>query len=115
VQAAGERRLPRGGPPAPPLGGPGRDRLQVGPGLAAQACGLACERLIRLALAGALEDPCHLGERVGPPAGELAQPGRRGALLGGGEIAPLRMMARLAEQLGDEDTVSLRALIDHVF
>jgi hypothetical protein len=85
------------------------------PGLAAQACGLACERLIRLALAGALEDPCHLGEQVGPPAGELAQPGRRGALLGGGEIAPLRMMARLAEQLGDEDTVSLRALIDHVF
>jgi len=88
---------------------------RVGPGLAAQACGLACERLIRLALAGTLEEPGHLGEQVGPPAGELAQPGHRGALLGGGEIAPLRMMARLAEQLGDEDAVSLRALVDHVF
>ncbi len=115
MQAAGERRLPRGGPPAPPLGDPGRDRLQVGAGLAAQTCGLACERLIRLALAGAVEEPGHLGEQVGPAAGELAQRGHCGTLLGGGEIAPLRVMARLAVQLGDEEAVSLRTLIDHAF
>ena len=102
-------------PPAPPFLGPRRDRPRVGPGLAAQPHGLARERLIQLALAGALEDPGHLGQQVGPAARQLAQRGHRGALLGAAQLAPPRPAPRLALELGDEQPVSLRALIDHAF
>ena len=78
-EATRERRLPRGGPPAATLLDPRRDRLRVGPGLAAEHRGLPGERFIQLALAGALEDPGHLGQEVGPAVRELAgaRPPRR--------------------------------------
>jgi len=119
--------LPRGGsagprtrtasirPPAPPFLGPRRDRLQVGPSLPAQRRRPPGERLVRLALAGSLEDPGHLGQQIGPAARELAQHGPRGGFLVAVQLAPPGTTARLAVKLGDEETVSLRALIDHTF
>jgi hypothetical protein len=47
-------RHPRGRPPAPPLEDPSGDRFRIGPGLAAQHRGLACERLIGILLGEAL-------------------------------------------------------------
>ena len=83
AQAAGERRTACRGPPAPSLLDPRRDRLRVSARLAAQRGRLAGERLIELALAGALEDPGHLGEQVSAAVGELAQRSdRRGLLVG---------------------------------
>jgi hypothetical protein len=61
MRATRERRLICRGPPALTLSDPRRDRLRVGPGLAAQACGLAGERLIQLPLTGALENAGDLG------------------------------------------------------
>ena len=85
------------------------------PAATAQLRGLARERLVRFVLAGALEDPGHLGEEVGPPAGERGELGHRGGFLVAGELAPLRSVPRLSRQLRDEDTVSLRAIIGHAF
>ena len=115
VQAARKRRRFRRGPPAPSLLDPRRDRGGVGPGLAAQHRGLAGERLIRLSLARALEDPGHLGEQVSASGGKLPEFGHCGGFLVGGQVPPLRPPARLAVDLGDEEPVSLRALIDHAF
>ena len=64
---------------------------------------------------GALEEPGDLGEQICPAAGELAQFGHCGGLLGGGELAPLRMMPGLVVELREEDPVSLRAVVEHVF
>jgi hypothetical protein len=72
MQATRERRQPRSRRPLPAHLGPRRDRLRVGPGLAAQPGGLAGQRLIVTALRRALEDPRDLGEQVRAPAGELA-------------------------------------------
>ena len=108
-----ERRPRRGGPPAPPLLDPRRDRLRVSARLAAQRRGLADERLIELALAGALEDPGDLGQEVGAAARQLGQRGYRGGLLVASELMPPRPVPRLPRQLRDEDPVSLRASIDH--
>ena len=111
VQAAGGRRHPRGIPPAPALGDPSRDRLRVGARLAAQACSLTGKRLVQLTLGRALEDVGDLGQQVGPTARELPQCRHRGGFLVRGELASFRVMLCLAVKLGDEDTVSLRALI----
>jgi hypothetical protein len=46
---------------------------------------------------------------------ELPEPGHRGGLLGLAQVAPPRSVACLAVDLGDEETVRLRALIDHAF
>jgi len=70
---------------------------------------------VQLALGRALHDPAHLGPQVSPATGELAQRSHRGGLLIRGQLAPLRVMFRLARGLGDENPVSLRALTDHAF
>jgi hypothetical protein len=115
VQAAGERRHPRGIPPPAPLGDPPWYRLRAGTGLTAQPRGLAGQRLAQLALGRALHDPAHLGQQVSPAAGEPAQRSHRGGLLIRGQLALLRAMFRLARDLGDENPVSLRTLTDHAF
>jgi hypothetical protein len=115
MHATRERRPGRRGPPAPPLLDPCRYRLRGGPGLTAQPRGGPGQRLIGLALACALEDPGHLGEEIGPAARERLEFSHRGGLLVAGELAPLRPVPRLTRQLRDEDTVSLRTIIGHVF
>jgi len=67
------------------------------------------------ALGRALEYAGDLGEQVAAAARELAELGHRGGLLATGQVAPSGPVPRLARQLGDEDTVSFRALIDHAF
>jgi hypothetical protein len=115
MHAARHRRPPRIYRPAPPLLDPPGDLPRVGPGLPAQPGGLAGHLLIRLALRGALEDPGHLGQQVTPAARELAQRGHRGGLLAAAQLPPPGAAARLAEKLGDQQPVSLRARIDHAF
>ncbi len=112
---SGERRPP-GVRPALAAGlDPSLYRVRVGPGLAAQHRGLAGERLVQLALARALKDPGDLGQEVGPSARELPELGHRGGLFLAAQLAPPRPVPRLAVELGDEQAVSLRALIDHEF
>jgi hypothetical protein len=67
-----ERRARGIGPAAPPLLDPPRDQSRVGPGVPAQLRGLPHQRLVRLALGGAFEEPGHLAQQVGPPGGQLA-------------------------------------------
>ena len=114
-QPARERRHPRSGCPSPAFLDPRRNRGLVGACLAAQPRGLPGERLVKLSLGRALEDPGNLGQQVGPAAGQLAERGHRGCFLVFGELPPLRAAAGLAPDLSDEDTVGFRALIDHVF
>jgi len=83
--------------------------------LAAEPGGLADERLIRLALACALEDPDDLGQQVGATSGELAERGHRRGLLVAGERAPLRAAPGLPRQPRYQDPISLRAIIEHEF
>ena len=73
------------------------------------------ERLVQLPLVETLQDPGYLGQQVRPPGRELAQPGHRGRMLGAGKLPPLRVMPCLTHELGDEDTVGLRAIIEHRF
>jgi hypothetical protein len=94
-------------PPAPPFPDPRRDRPRVGPGLAREHRGLAGQRLIRLALTRALEDPGHLGQQVGPAARELAQRGDRGGLFVAGEVTPPRVVPRLPRELSYEGSGQL--------
>ncbi len=97
VQATRERRLIRRGPPA------------------AQSGGRSREGFIKRPLGEAFGNPGDLGEQVGPAARELAQRGYRGGLLVRGELTPLRVMLRLAVELGDENPVGLRASVDYAF
>ena len=115
MQAAGERRLSRGGRAATAFLDPGRYRLQIGPGLAAQRRRLARERLVQLSLARALKNPGDLGQQVSAPARELPQRRHRSVFLVAAQLAPLRPVARLAVDPGDEQAVSFRAPIDHAF
>ena len=62
-----------------------------------------------------LEEPGDLGQQVGAAARELSQRSHRGGFLVFGQLTPLSAMARLPRQLGDEEPVSLRPLIDHAF
>ena len=83
-----------------PVSAPGHPaQLRRGPG----------QRLLRLALAGALEDPGHLGQQVGPAPGQRSDFGQRGRFLVLGERAPLGAMARLAGQLSHQDPVGISA------
>jgi hypothetical protein len=88
---------------------PGRRPLPAQPG------GLPGSRLVQPAFRGALEYAGDLGEQVGAAAREVAQRGHRGVLLVGGEVAPPGVVLRLAGQLGYEDTVGLRTIVDHAF
>ncbi len=115
VQAARERRHPRGIPPLAPLGDPPWYRLRAGTGLTAQFRRLAGQRLVQLALGRALHDPAHLGQQVSPATGEPAQRSHRGGLFIRGQLAPLRVMFRLARDLADENPACLRTLTDHAF
>ena len=115
MQASGERRLPRAGGPAPAFLDPRPDRFRVGPGRPAQTRCLTRERLVRLALPRAFEDPGHFGQEVSPAARERPELGHRGGFLVAAQVPPLRPAARLAVKLGDEQPVRLRALIDHAF
>ena len=59
---------------------------------------------------------CPPPRPAGRPSGrQLAERGHRGGLLVAGEFAPPGPVARLARELGDEDTVSSRPFIDHAF
>ena len=81
-----------------------RDRSSgPGTGLTAQFRRLAGQRLVQLALGRALHDPAHPGPQVSPATGELAQRSHRGGLLIRGQLAPRRVMFRLARGLGDEN------------
>ena len=62
-------------------------------------------------LGRALEDPGHLGEQISPAPGKRAELSNRGGFLAAGQVAPSSPVPRLARQLGDEDTISFRALI----
>jgi hypothetical protein len=86
----------------PPLLNPIQECRRVGTGLPAQPGGLAGERLIRLALGRALEQPGHLCQQVRPAAREFTQRGHCSGLLIFGEIAPPGVVARLPRELGDE-------------
>ena len=112
MQATGERRLPRGGPPAPP------PAIQAGiasgsaPALRHKP---AAWRASGSSGCGALEDPGDFGEQVGAAACEVTELGHRSGFLVAVQVAPPGAAARLAVKLGDEQPVSLRALIDHMF
>jgi hypothetical protein len=108
VKATRERRHARGGPTAPALLDPGRDRLRVGPGLAAQLGGLPRERLIELPLRGALQDPSHLGQQGHAPVRELAELGHRRGFLVPGQHAPPGVTPGGAGELRDQDAVTIR-------
>ena len=86
-----------------------------GTGLTAQFRRLAGGRLVQLALGRARHDPAHLGPQVSPATGELAQRSHRGGLFIRGQLAPRRVMFRLARDLGDANPVSLRTLTGHAF
>lgn len=62
---------------------------------------------------------CHeardFGEQVGPAAREGLELGHRGGFLVGRKVTPPGAMPRLPRQLRDEDTVSLRTIIEHAF
>jgi hypothetical protein len=75
----------------------------------AQPRGGPGQRLVRLALAGALEDPGHLGEQVGPARGQRAEFGQRDRLLVPGQRAPPGAMPRLAGELSHHDPVGITA------
>ena len=90
---------------------PGRHRPS---GTGPQPGGRAVHR--RLPLGRALEDPGHLGEQISPAPCKRAELSNRGGFEpAAGQVAPSGPVPRLARQLGDEDTVSFRALIDHAF
>ena len=80
------------------LGDPPRDQFRVGPGLPAQP-GRLPGQLNQLAFRGALEDPGHLGEQVGPAVGQRAELGDRDGFLLGGERAPPGAVPSLPGQL----------------
>jgi hypothetical protein len=105
MHTARERRLAASRSPAPPLLDPRRDRLRVSTGRAAKARGLPGERFIELALAGTLEDPRHVGQKITAPGGELAQLPHRGGLLGLAQLTPAGVMLRLSVQLHDKHPV----------
>jgi hypothetical protein len=67
------------------------------------------------ALGRALEDPSHLGKQISPALGKGAELSNRGGFLAAGQVAPSGPVPRLTRQLGDEDTISFRALIDYAF
>jgi hypothetical protein len=112
------RRRTAVAPPSPPAVGLFRSMPVSHPGQRLP-CGTGPrrtgQRLIVTALGRALEDPGDLGEKVGAAARELAELGHRGRFLAAGQVAPAGPVAGLAGQLGDEDTISLRAIIDHTF
>src|SRR5690349_7686581 len=78
---AGERRAPGVRRAAAAFLDPARYGLGVGPGHPAQPRRGPGQRLVWLALAGALEDPGHLGQQVGPASGQRPDFGQRGRLL----------------------------------
>jgi hypothetical protein len=79
VQAARERRHPRGIPPPAPLGDPPWYRLRVRTGLTARFRRLAGQRLVQLAPGRGLHDPARPGQQVSPAhrRTRAAQPARR--------------------------------------
>ena len=77
--------------------------------------GLHYERLIELALAEALQDPGNVGQEVGSASGQLTELGHRGGVLSLGQLSPPGVMPCGAVQLGNQDPVSLRTIIEHAF
>jgi hypothetical protein len=96
VQTARRRRHARCGPPSSSFCDPLPRRVRVCPGVTAQVRGLPRQRLIKLALAEALQEACHLCQEIGPASGELVQLPHRGRALVFGELAPPRMALRRA-------------------
>ena len=115
MHATGERWPPGACRPPPTFLDPLWYRLRVGPGQPAQPRGAPGERFVEFALACALEEAGHLGQQVGPTACERLEFGDCGGFLISGEPMPLRPVPGLPRYLRDEDTVSLRVIIDHAF
>jgi hypothetical protein len=113
MQATGKRRPARVRPPLTGGLDPRRDRIRVGPGLAAQTRGLVPARLVQLSLGGSELEARNLGQQVGPAACELAQLGHRGGFLGFGRLAPPDVTPGGTGYPGDEDTATLWPFIDH--
>ena len=109
MQAAGERRVPSGGPAGAADLDPRRDGLRVGSGLAAQLRGLPLERLARLAFTGALQDSGDFSQQIIAAGRELAELGHGGGFLGSGQLPPPGMTSGRAGELGDEDPVRARS------
>jgi hypothetical protein len=65
---------------------------------------------------GAIDvDARHLGQQVGAPGRDRAQLGHRGGFLIRRQVTPAGVTSCGAGNPGDEDPVSLRAAIEHVF
>jgi len=94
---------------APPFFGPARDRLDAGPGLAAQIGRLPGKRLVKFSIGGALKDPGDLGQQISPARCELAELGHRGGFLVPGQLTPSDVMPCRARELRDEDAVGVRS------
>ena len=115
MHAPGERRTASRSPAAPTLLNPPRYRLRIRPGLAAQPRGGPGQRLVRFALASALEDSGHLGQQVGTAGRERPELGHGRGFLVAGELTPPGAVPSLTGELCYQDPVSFRALIDHMF
>ena len=108
MQAAGERRAPRGGSAGAAGLDPGRDRLWVGTGHATQLRGLPLERLVGFPSPAPSRTPATSARKVAAPGRELAEFGQCGGFLGPGEFPPPGVMSRCARELGDQDPVRVR-------
>src|SRR5262245_31035285 len=96
-------------PPAPSFLDPPRNHGRVRPGIPAQLRRLPRPRLVQLPLGCALEDAGDFGEQVGPAGGELAKCDDPGGFFLAAQLPPPGVMARFAEDLGDEHAVSTRS------
>jgi hypothetical protein len=99
----------------PPYLDPGRYLIRIRSGVTAQPRGLLRLRFVQLPLRETLQGPGYLRQQARPPGRELAQPGHRDRMPGPGELPPPRVMLCRTRWLGDKETISLRALIDHAF
>jgi hypothetical protein len=115
VQATGERRQISSRLAPPPLLHPPADQFRIRPGLPAQPGSLPAKRLIVPPLRRTLEYPGHLGEQIGPTSRKRLELSYGGCLLVASERPPLCPVPRLPRQFRDEDTISLRAIVDHEF
>jgi hypothetical protein len=89
--------------------------IRIRSGVTAQPRGLLRLRFVQLPLRETLQGPGYLRQQARPPGRELAQPGHRDRMPGPGELPPPRVMLCRTRWLGDKETISLRALIDHAF
>jgi hypothetical protein len=102
LPGAPERRRPRRCAAAPPFLDPGRYGGRVSAGVTAELGNLPHPRLVELSFVEAFHSPGDLGEQISAAAGQLAQFGDRGRMLGFGQVTPLSVARRRALKPGDE-------------